>query len=70
MKKGSLYVLGHVIVTADFGGSILEARRQQHAWSKYVEFSKIKAFVNIAISPAVEWGARNSKFYLWGNFQD
>lgn len=36
-----------------------EARRQQQSWTKYIDFSKIKAFVNIAISPAVEWGARN-----------
>jgi len=59
MKKGALYVLGHVIVTDDFGGSVPEARRQQAAWTKYIDFSKIKAFVNIAISPGVEWGARN-----------
>ncbi|RDW64834.1 hypothetical protein BP6252_10485 [Coleophoma cylindrospora] len=59
MKKGSLYILGHVIVTDDFGGSVPEARRQQVAWTKYIDFSKIKAFVNIAISPGVEWGARN-----------
>ncbi|KAL2068731.1 hypothetical protein VTL71DRAFT_15069 [Oculimacula yallundae] len=59
MKKGSLYILGHVIVTDNFGGSVPEARRQQAAWTKYIDFSKIKAFVNIAISPGVEWGARN-----------
>lgn len=59
MKKGSLYILGHVIVTDDFAGSVPEARRQQAAWTKYIDFSKIKAFVNIAISPGVEWGARN-----------
>jgi hypothetical protein len=55
MKKGALYILGHVIVTDDFGGSVPEARRQQAAWTKYIDFSKIKAFVNIAISPAPEW---------------
>ncbi|CZT47533.1 related to na+/k+/2cl-cotransporter [Rhynchosporium secalis] len=59
MKKGSLYILGHVIVTDNFGGSVPEARRQQAAWTKYIDFSKIKAFVNIAISPGVEWGTRN-----------
>lgn len=59
MKKGSLYILGHVIVTDNFGGSVPEARRQQAAWTKYIDFSKIKAFVNIAISPGMEWGARN-----------
>ncbi|KAG9245875.1 amino acid permease-domain-containing protein [Calycina marina] len=58
MKKGSLYILGHVIVTEDFGGSVPEARRQQAAWTRYIDFSKIKAFVNITISPGVEWGTR------------
>ena len=59
LKKGSLFVLGHVIVAKDFGTAVPEARRQQTAWTKYIDFSKIKAFVDIAISPAVEWGARN-----------
>lgn len=59
LKKGSLFILGHVIVTDDFGGSVPEARRQQASWTNYIDFSKIKAFVNIAISPALEWGARN-----------
>ncbi|KAF2810067.1 uncharacterized protein BDZ99DRAFT_303231 [Mytilinidion resinicola] len=59
LKKGALFVLGHVIVTQDFGGAVPEARRQQTAWTKYIDFSKIKAFINIAVSPAVEWGARN-----------
>ena len=43
----------------DFGRAVPEARRQQVAWSKYIDFSKVKAFVNIAISPALEWGVRN-----------
>ncbi|KAI9700593.1 MAG: hypothetical protein M1820_006747 [Bogoriella megaspora] len=59
LKKGALYVLGHVIVTDDFGAAVPEARRQHNAWTKYIDFSKIKAFVNITISPAVEWGTRN-----------
>ena len=59
LKKGALFVLGHVIVTSDFGNAVPEARRQQAAWTKYIDFSTVKAFVNIAISPAVEWGARN-----------
>ncbi|RFU34621.1 hypothetical protein B7463_g1704, partial [Scytalidium lignicola] len=59
MKKGGLYILGHVIVTEDFGDSVPEARRQQVAWTKYIDYSKIKAFVNIAIAPGVEWGVRN-----------
>ena len=59
LKKGSLFVLGHVIVTEDFANAVPEARRQQTAWNKYIDFSKIKAFVSIAISPGPEWGARN-----------
>lgn len=46
-------------MTPDFGTAVPEARRQQAAWKKYIDFSKVKAFVNIAISPAVEWGTRN-----------
>ena len=59
LKKGGLFILGHVIVSTDFGAAVPEARRQQQSWTKYIDFSKIKAFVNIAISPAVEWGCRN-----------
>ncbi|KAF1943405.1 hypothetical protein EJ02DRAFT_453309 [Clathrospora elynae] len=59
LKKGGLFVLGHVIVSDNFGEAVPEARRQQQSWTKYIDFSRIKAFVNIAISPAVEWGARN-----------
>lgn len=59
LKKGALYILGHVIVTDDFGSAVPEAKRQQQAWTKYIDFSHIKAFVNIAISPNVEWGSRN-----------
>jgi solute carrier family 12 (potassium/chloride transporters), member 9 len=59
LKKGALFILGHVIVTSNFGASVPEARRQQAAWTKYIDFSRIKAFVNIAVSPSIEWGARN-----------
>jgi potassium/chloride transporter 9 len=59
LKKGGLFVLGHVIVTDNFAGAVPEARRQQQSWTKYIDFSRIKAFINIGISPAVEWGARN-----------
>ena len=59
LKKGALFVLGHVIVSDDFGAAVPEARRQQAAWTKYIDFSKIKAFVNVCISPSLEWGTRN-----------
>ena len=59
MKKGGLYVLGHIIVTTDFQESFPEAKRQQSAWMKYIDFSKIKAFPQVAICPTMEWGARS-----------
>lgn len=59
LKKGSLFILAHVIIADNFGIAVPEARRQQIAWTKYIDFSKIKAFVNIAISPVHEWGTRN-----------
>lgn len=46
-------------MSQDFGESVPEARRQQANWSKLIDFSRIKAFVNLAISPSFEWGARN-----------
>lgn len=59
LKKGALFVLGHVIVSTDFGTAVPEVRRQQGAWLKYVDLAKVKAFINVAISPSVEWGTRN-----------
>ena len=60
MKKGSLYILGHVIVTDDFNSGVEEAKVQQQAWSNYIsESSRIKAFVQLNISPSITWGIRN-----------
>ncbi|KAG5933224.1 hypothetical protein E4U53_001059 [Claviceps sorghi] len=60
MKKGSLYILGHVIVTDDFNTGVHEARFQQLAWTRYIsEFSRIKAFVQLTMSPSIIWGVRN-----------
>lgn len=60
MKKGSLYILGHVIVTDDFDTGVDEAKLQQQAWTKYIsEFSRIKAFVQLTMSPSLIWGIRN-----------
>lgn len=59
LKKGALFLLGHVIISNDFGSAVPEARRQQAAWTKFIDVSKIKAFINLAISPSVEWGTRN-----------
>ncbi|KAL2207610.1 hypothetical protein CC79DRAFT_1272811 [Sarocladium strictum] len=60
MKKGSLYILGHVIVTDDFDSGVEEAKMQQQAWTNYIsEASRIKAFVQLTMSPSFNWGLRN-----------
>lgn len=60
LKKGGLYILGHVIVTDDFSAGVQEAKIQQAAWTHYIsEFSRIKAFVQLAMSPSITWGVRN-----------
>ncbi|KAK0635210.1 amino acid permease-domain-containing protein [Bombardia bombarda] len=60
MKKGALYILGHVIVTDDFSTGVTEAKLQQAAWTKYIsEYSRIKAFVQLTMSPSITWGVRN-----------
>lgn len=60
IKKGSLYILGHVIVTDDFKSGVTEARLQQAAWTNYIlESSRIKAFVQLTMSPSINWGIRN-----------
>jgi len=60
MKKGALYILGHVIVTDDFSAGVAEAKLQQSAWTKYIsEYSRIKAFVQLSMSPSLVWGVRN-----------
>lgn len=60
MKKGALYILGHVIVTDDFSAGVAEAKLQQAAWTKYIsEYSRIKAFVQLTMSPSLVWGVRN-----------
>ncbi|KAF3770889.1 hypothetical protein M406DRAFT_34308 [Cryphonectria parasitica EP155] len=60
MKKGALYILGHVIVTSDFTSGVQEAKSQQQAWTKYIsDASRIKAFVQLNMSPSITWGVRN-----------
>jgi potassium/chloride transporter 9 len=59
LKKGALFILGHVIVTEDFKGAAPEHKKQLSSWTKFIDFSKIKAFTNITVSPKVEWGIRN-----------
>lgn len=59
LKKGGLYILGHVIVTDDFQNSYPEIKKQQDAWEKLRAMSNIKGFVQIAAASDVAWGARN-----------
>lgn len=59
LKKGGLYILGHVMVTQDFHGSFPEMKKQQDSWTKLRDYSNIKGFVQVAAGPTVVWGARN-----------
>jgi potassium/chloride transporter 9 len=60
LKKGGLYILGHVIVTNDFNTGVHEAKTQQAAWTQYIsESSRIKAFMQLTMSPTIVWGVRN-----------
>ncbi|OZJ05653.1 hypothetical protein BZG36_01518 [Bifiguratus adelaidae] len=59
LKKGALYILGHVIKSQDFQACIPEFRRQQLAWLRFVDVANIKAFVQIIIAPSESIGARS-----------
>lgn len=59
LKKGGLFILGHVIVSDDFGDSIPEVKRQRAAWTQFIDLIRIKAFINVLSSPSMEWGSRN-----------
>ncbi|KAK9466621.1 amino acid permease-domain-containing protein [Lipomyces arxii] len=59
LKKGALYILGHVVVMDDFQEGLAEMKRLQNAWIKLRDMSKVKAFVQMAADPSFVWGARN-----------
>lgn len=61
LKKGGLYILGHVIVVEDdgFEKSIGEINASRDRWLKIRDLSGVKAFVHVAVSPLVKWGVRN-----------
>lgn len=59
LKKGGLYVLGHIIVTDDFQEHTTQFKNQQRAWQKIRDMTKIKSFVQIGIGPTLPWGIRN-----------
>ncbi|KAG0093105.1 hypothetical protein BGZ92_007464 [Podila epicladia] len=58
LKKGALYVLGHVI-QGDLRDVLQEYRRQQVNWLKFVDVLQIKAFVNLSVADSICIGARN-----------
>ncbi|KAK9239121.1 amino acid permease-domain-containing protein [Lipomyces kononenkoae] len=59
LKKGALYILGHVVVMDDFQAGLVEMKRLQSAWVKLRDISKVKAFIQMAADPDFLWGARN-----------
>lgn len=72
LKKGGLYVLGHVVLLKDDSQhddsklalefnvqSFKEVQKQKNAWVKLRDLARIKAFVQIAIGPSLPWGVRN-----------
>ncbi|PWN40963.1 hypothetical protein IE81DRAFT_325052 [Ceraceosorus guamensis] len=58
LKKGALYVLGHVL-KGEFQECLGELRKQQVAWLKLVDVSGIKSFVDVIIARDEREGARN-----------
>jgi potassium/chloride transporter 9 len=59
LKKGALYIIGHIIVTADFSACLYEIKKQKSAWLDFIRVSGVKAFHQVAISPSEIWGMRN-----------
>lgn len=59
LKKGALYIIGHIIVTNDFSACLQELKKQKSAWLEFIRISGVKAFHQVAISPSEVWGVRN-----------
>lgn len=59
LKKGGLYILGHVTVIDNFQNQFSEVKKQKNAWMQIRDLAKIKAFVQIGIGPTLSWGIRN-----------
>ncbi|KAJ2755698.1 hypothetical protein IWQ56_006390, partial [Coemansia nantahalensis] len=61
LKKGGLYVIGHVI-KGPFHEMMPELQRQEPAWLRLVDVLRVKAFVNLAIAESDDAGARSIVF--------
>lgn len=59
LKKGGLYILGHVTVSDNFQNQFHELNMQTNAWLKIRDIAQIKAFVQISTGPTLPWGIRN-----------
>lgn len=59
LKKGGLYVLGHVLITNNFQDNATELTRSKENWVKIRDITQVKAFVQISIAPSFTWGVRN-----------
>ncbi|CCF59378.1 hypothetical protein KAFR_0G03460 [Kazachstania africana CBS 2517] len=59
LKKGGLYILGHVTVCENFQSQFSELKIQRNAWMEIRDLASVKAFVQIAAGPTLLWGIRN-----------
>ncbi|KAJ2786541.1 hypothetical protein GGI15_001445 [Coemansia interrupta] len=57
LKKGGLYVIGHVI-KGGFYEMVPEMRRQEAMWMRLIDVLGVKAFLNLTVDRAEEGGAR------------
>ena len=62
LKKGGLYVLGHVFVIDDshsFQDNIETLNSSRENWKQIRNITGVKAFVQMSVAPTFPWGVRN-----------
>jgi potassium/chloride transporter 9 len=59
LKKGGLYVLGHVIKGPFNSENATRQHDQLLVWLNFVDISKVKAFVEITVAESFRWGAQS-----------